>query len=402
MTLQGANGQNATPGSVSKSDLHTLLAAGLTSLPIYSAMMGWWTKSGHVAGVGYSSIDPVQVRKQLDDMRERGFNGMTMAWYGQGDMSDVAFDAWRQAVEASGTGFKIALRVNEAIIDSVHCPSGDRQSCVIGQLKYASKYFTSSVYLAHDVIGDGYGWRPVVTFFFNTTVAACCDWNAVRDAVTGDFNPILVLRQDKGGFTGQTPNMDGAFAWGVYPEGFAYDKDFDAAAQSFPGKYIWADASKGFDDQLASWGSNRVTPQRCGNRWLDTWTHINSDFADSVTGTVDAVIVPTWNDYEEGTEIETGIDNCYTVSTPVVSGSIVSWALNSSSAGASLATVDHFTLYLGNSKGDLSVLQDNVPATATSTPLPATIPSGTWTIYVQMIGKPSIINRMSSPATYTK
>jgi hypothetical protein len=402
MTLQGADGQNATPGNVSKIDVHTLLAPSLNNLPVYSAMMGWWTKNGHVSGVGYSSTDSAQVQRQLDDMRSRGFNGMTMAWYGQSDISDIAFDTWRQVVEASGTGFKVALRVNEAIVDSTHCPSGNQQACIISQLQYASKYFSSSAYLTYEISGDGYGPRPVVTFFFPSTVAACCDWNAIRNAVTGNFNPIIVTRQDKGGFNGQTPNMDGGFAWGVYPDGFAYDSDFDAAAQNFPGKYVWSDASKGFDDQLASWGSNRLTPQRCGNRWLETWAHTNSDFSSSPTGTVDAVIVPTWNDYEEGTEIETGIDNCYTIETPVVSGSTVNWLLNPSSSVASIATIDHFTLYLGDASGNLVVLQDNIPANATSATLPSTIPSGSWNIYVQMVGKPSILNRMSPPAAFTK
>jgi hypothetical protein len=365
-------------------------------------MMGWWTKNGHVPGVGYSSTDPAQVHKQLNDMRARGFSGMTMAGYGQGDISDAAFDTWRQVVESSDSDFKIAMRVNEAIVDSTHCPLGDRQACVIAQLNYASKYFSSSAYLTYEVSGDGFGPRPVVTLFFPSTVAACCDWSAVRNSVTGNFSPIILTRQDKGGFNGQTPCMDGGFAWGVYPDGFAYDADFDAAAQSFPGKYIWSDASKGFDDQLASWGSNRLTPQRCGSRWLDTWTHINGDFSGSPAGTVDAVIVPTWNDYEEGTEIETGIDNCYTVNAPAISGATVSWTLNASNSAASIATIDHFTVYIGDSDGNLAVLQDNIPPTVNTAVLPSTIPSGSWNIFVQMVGKPSILNRISPPAAYTK
>ena len=42
------------------------------------------------------------------------------------------------------------------------------------------------------------------------------------------------------------------------------------------------------------------------------------------TGRLDAVQVVTWHDYEEGTEIQSGIDNCLTLSASV-NGSMLSW-----------------------------------------------------------------------------
>jgi hypothetical protein len=33
---------------------------------------------------------------------------------------------------------------------------------------------------------------------------------------------------------------------------------------------------KGFDDNLASWGSNRVIDQQCGKVWLQTFHHTGS------------------------------------------------------------------------------------------------------------------------------
>src|SRR5262249_20524851 len=161
-----------------------------------------------------------QVQNQLNDMRSRGFDGMTLAWYGQGDMSDTAFDVWRQKAEASGSNFKLALRINEAIVDSTHCPSANKQACIISQLKYASKYFTSSSYMTTDIPNDGLGARPVVTFFFTSTSCSSCDWNYIRNQVTGSFLPIVITRKDKGGFNGGTAGMDGGFAWSVYPDGF--------------------------------------------------------------------------------------------------------------------------------------------------------------------------------------
>lgn len=41
---------------------------------------------------------------------------------------------------------------------------------------------------------------------------------------------------------------------------------------------------------------------------------------------LDFVQIATWNDYDEGTEIETGIDNCFTFSTTVLlNPNVISW-----------------------------------------------------------------------------
>ena len=55
--------------------------------------------------------------------------------------------------------------------------------------------------------------------------------------------------------------------------------------------------------------------------------------------------IATWNDYNEGTEIESGIDNCYTVSANTI-GQTLSWTLNATNtAYASLKTVSHMEVY---------------------------------------------------------
>ena len=108
--------------------------------------------------------------------------------------------------------------------------------------------------------------------------------------------------------------------------------------------------------------------------------------------------VPTWNDYEEGSEVETGIDNCYTIS-PSISGHKLNWTLNASSSYATPATIDHFTVYYSE-RDTLYVAKDNIPASAASVDLSRLVPSGKWDIYVRMVAKPLFMNRISDPVAY--
>jgi hypothetical protein len=65
---------------------------------------------------------------------------------------------------------------------------------------------------------------------------------------------------------------------------------------------------KGFDDYMAEWWTDRILTQGCGTTWLSTWSEMDVEYSPS--NPLNYVMVQTWDDYEEGTEIETGIDNC--------------------------------------------------------------------------------------------
>ncbi|RED98382.1 glycoside hydrolase family 71/99 protein [Marinoscillum furvescens] len=62
----------------------------------------------------------------------------------------------------------------------------------------------------------------------------------------------------------------------------------------------------GFDDRNVVWGQNRWIDRRGGQTYTDTWSFINNSF----TGDIDWVILETWNDFNEGSELEpTTTDN---------------------------------------------------------------------------------------------
>jgi hypothetical protein len=157
---------------------------------------------------------------------------------------------------------------------------------------------------------------------------------------------------------------------------------------------------KGFDDYLASWGGNRVIAQQCGQVLLNTAKEAGKYFGGK-NPQIPYMQVITWNDYEEGTEVESGIDNCYTVNASL-SENILSWSLIAADPTyATPATIHHFNVYFADASGNLYPLATNLPTTTTSLNLSTLVPSGSWTIYVEMVGQPLIINRMSDGASYT-
>jgi hypothetical protein len=109
--------------------------------------------------------------------------------------------------------------------------------------------------------------------------------------------------------------------------------------------------------------------------------------------------VATWNDYEEGTEVETGIDNCAAVSAGV-SGTVVK-PVPSFTGEGSEETVDHYEVYLS---GDGKNLMDAGSVAVGGASLDVNtlgLAAGTYKAYVQMVGKSHILNHISPPAQVT-
>src|SRR5438045_7429656 len=87
----------------------------------------------------------------------------------------------------------------------------------------------------------------------------------------------------------------------------AYMTKFYDAGLAYPQLETIGASYKGFNDTLASWGLNRIMTQWCGHTWLQTFAKINSLY--NSTNQLDALQLPTWNDYEEETELETAKEN---------------------------------------------------------------------------------------------
>lgn len=377
---------NVGSGNVSKLSLQSLLPAG-SNAKIYVTLMGWFGKPDHM-DVGYSSDDPAQIHRQVEDMISRGIQGAIMPWYGQANtVIDTATQLLRNEAENQGGQFGFAIRENQAALTAAAQANGcDVTDQLIADLTYVASQYESSPAYMH-VNG-----RPVV-FFFGVD-AYYIDWSRVISSIPG--NPLLVFE----GTDGLTRKLsDGGFSWiqiksnNPFDPQLAAQDSFYEAAQKATGRLAFGVLYKGFNDTLASWGTDRVIQQTCGQTWLQNFSEEAKYYSGS--NQLSGIQIATWNDYEEGTAIEPGIDNCVYL-TPSQSGTKISWGVN----GGDESTVDHYTVYVSTDGTNLSKLAD-VPAGTHSIDLSQWNLSQTvYSVYVQAAGKPSIRNKMSPAIAY--
>jgi hypothetical protein len=366
---------NIGGANISKVSVHTLLYAGSTS-KVYAQFLPWFGFGDHM-NVGYTSTDIVEIQKQVADMISRGVDGAIIDWYGRGTSNShfVSYDQASQELMREAEkhpGFSFAIQHDAVALKNCGC---DVTQTLIDDLNFANRtYQGSSAYLS-------YNGRPV--FFFFGHEAYPIDWNRVRASVAG--NPLFIFRNPSGFNYAQS---NGGFSW-VEPgtSGYSYLDGYYSTALATPAAYSIGSAYKGFDDSLAAWGSHRFIAQQCGQTFLQSMAEVGKYYssADQMLG----IQMVTWNDYEEGTEMETGIDNCVNVSASS-SGSVVSWSIS-----GQMNTVDHFSVFASQDGQNLMWLADENTSVSSLDLATFGLPAGNYTIFVKAIGKPMLSNKMS-------
>lgn len=380
-TFPNQSNGNSAPGNVSKVDIHSLLYPGATT-KVYAHLLLWFGGSNHM-NVGYNSTDPAQVHRQITDMISRGIDGVVIDWYGPNNSID---QATRQVMAEAEQhpGFSFAIMVDQGAIQWNSCSGCSPQAALINQLQYIEQtYFPSPAYMRSQ-------GRPVVTNF-NVDLSYSINWDQVTAALSSQ--PLFWF-QNNSGFT--HPFTGGSYAW-VMPTttdyGIGYLNSFYDAGLGQPTEETVGATYKGFNDTLASWGSRRIMGQQCGQTWLQTFSEINKLYNSGRQLPVLQLV--TWNDYEEATEIETGVDNCLSVSASVSSNSL-RWSLQGNEN-----TVDHYVAYVSTDGKNLMAL-GNTPAGTRSLNLCSySIPNGAYMAFVQAVGKPAVMNQMSGGTSFT-
>ncbi len=380
--FRGMENGNAPAGPVSKVSVHTLLYPGNTTR-IYARLMPFFGDKSHL-DVGYDSADPRQVARQVEDMISRGIDGTILDWYGpERGRSDKIASLLRDEAERRN-GFEFGISEDHGALENcAKRPGCDVTQRLIDDLNYAYEHFERSpAYMRQN-------GRPVVMFF--DVEAKSVDWGRVRQKVAG--HPLFVFR-NSGAFSLQ--QSDGGYAWiGEAKEGgngMPYLQRFYKASlrgRQEGTEFTMGSAYKGFDDSAASWGKHRLLKQDCGKTWLETFAQANQIFSGG--NQLDALQIVTWNDYEEGTEVESGIDNCVQISASVA-GKTLRWKVSGDEN-----TLDHYTVWASSDGKNLSRVAD-IPVKAQSMELDRypDLSNGNLELFVEAIGKPCLTNHMSN------
>jgi len=382
---QEAAGNTSAAGSgvhVSRLPLRSLLYPGATT-KIYASVMPWFGDRRHI-DVGYRSDDRGQIARQVTDMLARGIDGAVVDWYGPDDnitgrTNELLLN------ESEARGFQFAIAVNGKPFRKCVERGCDVTTLLISELQYMEKHFEGSpVYIR-------WQGRPVVFFFDGNKFPF--DWRRVRAALIR--SPLFVFR-NTGAF--DNPDSEGAFAWNAPeianpsdPEALRYLERFYSRAQHSPEKFVMGAVYKGFDDSRASWGQGKRIPENCGQTWLDTFAEINRFY--SASRQLPALLVVTWNDYEEGTAAEPGV-GCPSGITPRLSGSVLTWDFQ-----GNRNAVDRFVIFDSPDRKQLVKLGE-VGAQQSSFDLRRmNLQQGDW-LYVKAQARAGMLDALSSPIRY--
>jgi hypothetical protein len=267
-------------------------------LAVYEA---WFGLPTHIS-VGYSSHDAEVIRTQIRKAKDMGVSGFVVDWYGDREPFIDQSYALMQSVAAKNK-FNIAMMYEE---------SGQEDGATDEVIADFTMFHDT--YLAQNAPGHQayltYQGRPVIFVFPRSSHT---DWAKVRSVVDKWSIPPLLIQEN---LPGPHPDaFDGFYPWvkGWAPDGSnwgeSYLSDFyHTMATDHPDKIIVGGAWPQFDDRKASWSLNRHISARCGQTFKDTVDLWRKFFpADQ---TIPFMLIGTWNDYEEGSEIEPGIPTC--------------------------------------------------------------------------------------------
>ncbi len=402
--------------------------------------------------VGYSSNDAKTVAAQVADIRRRHIDGAILTWEGAGTSEDAAALKFQNYLNANdcvnpqscspmyfimydgpSTGYTVTpTGISGTTGTSCLQKSGaDYENCVIAHMRNDMCYLNGK-HWGNNAYQKLNG-QPVLQIFPEEGVipekGAAPSWEDVwihlaqwnRDLpgncgvppYNADNGVPLLVFENTGAFTHAAAS--GAYYW-LKPAGTDPEKDqaisnispaasegsldnFYEAALQHPNYSIWGGAFKGFNSSLSQWGPNRIMDQECGQLWLQSLTESNRYYTASP---LPFLQIATWNDYNEGTEIETGIDNCFNVSARIEGSNLV-WNLDSSNNPfASVSTVSHIEIYDSRDGRHLVLLGDMPAALSGTFSLLGNAFSGKHMLYVRMVGKNSILNRVAPPVAFSR
>jgi len=265
----------------------------------------WFGDHKHME-VGYNSQDPELLRRQVLEAKAMGIGAFVVDWYGNREpFLDKSYALLQQI--AATNDFKVALMYDETQYDT----EGATEDAIASFDKAYKDYIQPSA------PGSGayltYNGRPLIFIFAK---GGHTDWFRVKKHVSSWATPpLLIYENDSPKYADA---MDGFYAWVRPSKDFARDgsdwgeqylEDFYKRMQTrYPDKIPVGGAWPGFDDTRASWSLNRHIARRCG-KTMENTLHVFRSYYDN-SNPLPFVMIATWNDYEEGTAIERGINDC--------------------------------------------------------------------------------------------
>lgn len=373
-----------TPCHVSPESVHTLFPGYAGK--IYAHITPWWRLGGgggHI-DIGVNNDSTAWVNAATTDMQARGFDGIIIDWYGQSSYEDTVTLLLKTRIAAM-TGFTYCIMIDQGSYAS----TADLQA----ELTYIeSTYFGTTGYLTQ-------GGHPVVMFF--GTVSGV-NYTTAKAAIGTTMYWVF---QGPGSLA--NAYADGCFDWvQPYSTGVPSGDPYNAtAANSFltsvhsSAKGSIPCLAPGFNGYLTrsvAWSKGKYMPRDSGKCWLSQASVINANRPTNIIG----IQVATWNDWEEGSEVESAIDNNISITTSGT-GNILSWSVSGGTGDET--TISSYRI-LASPDGINAAFIGTVAKGSGNTFDLSTVTgwgSGSYTIYVIAVGRACVRNQVNGLMAYT-
>lgn len=375
-----------TPGHVSKTDVHTLIPSR-PDLRWFAHATPWFGTSSHI-NIGLTNNTPSYVAAMITDMKNRGFNGVVIDWYGSSDGTDGVTQKIKSYLAAlTNNTFTYIVMVDKGL------KGGLGTNNLQGQIQYCqSQYFNDPNY-EREPLTNG---LPILMFFGVRSAIGETTMAAVK-AYTGGQ---MVWVEEGTAYLGESWE-DECFEWtdcldnGVNPSDpfnlSAVTSDYPTIGSS--GKKAFGAMCGRFNGTLTksvSWSMGKYLPCDNGVCVVERAASINS----AIPGNMTRMQWPTWSDWEEGTQVESGIENNFTLTGQVNGSNVLSWTISGDER-----TVDHYEIY-ASTNGVNAAFLGSAPTGVHQTNLnQVALPPGVYQFYIDAVGKPCIRDHISQPVS---
>jgi hypothetical protein len=362
--------------------------------------------------------------------------------------TNQAMEAWKTRIHNDSSGFLYSIMTDQVMWDqnTICTNSGMHPDCVekvmTCSLDYMATATTSNFtcvldgnsYAGGGYFSDSHYWKvnsqPVMSYFLdeahffgscsgcavynNNVPGVTCTgstdcWQKIYEGIAhhiSSFSPKpIVINRDN--FSHLPTDLNGgSFRW-FNPTTDQTNNDIagydtwlsTASTTSLPVALAGAVPKVDHSQSPFDVGDHIIMDAKCGKTYLTAMNEASKFFGPGHARTLQAIELTTWDDYDEGTEIETGIDNCVSAFSASLTGTTLSWTITFTAPGDE-STIDHYAIFYstdGSTGQNITELADvAVNNTGSYTfPLPTTLPT-TTILYVKAVGKPLLQNHMTS------